>query len=119
MFIAETKADCKRLLLRLRYVEIGKAQRMIRTVVVLYWTVLIIGLAIIATQIILPAIQGRPFFPLLRPRVRNTETAIAVAREEQDLAEQQAELERITAGTMRRPEPQPATPTKTPGRKKK
>lgn len=55
-----------------------------KTVVVLYWAVVIIGSALVVTQIIIPAINGRPLFPLLRKQNLELEGELAKVQEERD-----------------------------------
>lgn len=47
------------------------------------------------TQIILPLIKGRPFFPILRSPARQAEGKLASAIEERDVANIEAEAEAI------------------------
>jgi hypothetical protein len=60
---------------------------MIRTFLVLEWAVLLIGAAIIVTQILVPAIRGRPLFPILRKRALKAEVKLAQARDRDDVAQ--------------------------------
>lgn len=66
---------------------------MVRTVVILYWATIIVGLAVILTQILLPTFTGRPLFPLLRQKRRSLETEAANTREELDTAQIEQEIQ--------------------------
>lgn len=55
-----------------------------KTIVVFYWAIVIIGTAVVVTQIIIPAVNGRPLFPLLRKENRALEGELAEVQEEMD-----------------------------------
>lgn len=76
---------------------------MIRTVVVLEWAIFVIGALLILTQIVIPAVRGRPLFPLLRSKGLRLETDIATAREDKEFKAHERELGRLR--------PKPTQPT--------
>jgi F0F1-type ATP synthase membrane subunit b/b' len=67
----------------------------VRSIVILEWMIVAILVVLFVTQIIVPVIQGKPLFPLLRKRGREIENQIAAAREDIELADKQGELSNL------------------------
>jgi hypothetical protein len=70
---------------------------MIKFVILIEWAILTIGALLIVTQIIVPAVRGRPLFPILRSRGRHVEKAVASAKEDIDISAQEKELAELKA----------------------
>lgn len=69
------------------------------TIALLQGAMILILALIVATQIVAPAIAGRPLFPLLRKKRRDVERRIIQAREDQDIAAHEVMLRDIQQNT--------------------
>jgi F0F1-type ATP synthase membrane subunit b/b' len=68
---------------------------MIRSLVILEWTIIAILVVLLVTQLVVPTIHGTPLLPLLRKRGREIENKIAAAREEAEIAGKRTELNNL------------------------
>ncbi len=73
---------------------------MIRTVLVLYWAAILLGLTVLVTQILWPLWKGIPLFPWVRNRQVDVE--LTRARGEEELDQRREELDKIAVGRRRR-----------------
>lgn len=63
-----------------------------KTLQIVELTFLLVGAILIATQIVIPALRGRPLLPLLRSKERHVDEAIATAKESNDIAAKEKHL---------------------------
>ena len=82
---------------------------MIKTVILFEIALWALGATFIVTQIVLPAVRGRPMLPLLRRRGLSVENKLAEARENVDLSQQEMEIEHLQS--QQPPAPAMAQPT--------
>ena len=82
---------------------------MIKAVILIQWAIWGVMLLFLWTQLISPAIKGRPFFPFFRARPRDIESRLARAREAVDIARGERELESLTPSAPASPEPAAAS----------